>query len=250
MKYILILISTITIIFANEYYSKAKPIWSYKISSEVSGKVIYSDDFSEGKFGTNIPIIKIFDTLDRLDLNSTYIEYANLKEMVSITTKLYKIDEKAYNKIKKLSTYSQTQKDAKLMKMLSSKTTFLNQKTNLAKLNLKIKTLEDRIDKKNIKVDSRYYVYKIYPHVGDFINFGSPLIEIQDLSKARLTIFVTKDDLEAIEDKIIYLDGEKTDYKVDKVIKVADSINISSYKVEIIIKKPKLFSQLVKIEFR
>lgn len=250
MKYLLIFIFTITTLFANQYYSKAEPIWTYKISSEVSGKVIYSDDFSEGKFGTNIPVIKIFDTLDRLDLKSTNLEYKNVQEMATITKKQYEIDLKAYNKIKKLSTYSQTQKDAKLMKMLGSKTTLLTQKTNLAKLNLKIKTLEDRIEKKNIRVDNKHYIYKIYPKVGDFVNFGSPLIEIQDLSSARLTIFVTKEDLEGIEDKTIYLDGVKTDYKADKIIKVADSINISSYRVEIVIKKPKLFSRLVKIEFR
>jgi len=250
MKYILAILITICSLNANEYYSKADPIWSYKISSEVSGKVIYSDDFSEGKFGTNIPVIKIFDDLDRLDLNSSQEEYKNLQQMVKIAQKLYNIDLRAYKKIENLSTYSKTQKDAKLMKMLGSKTSLLTKKTNLAKLNLKIKTLEDRIEKKNIKVDKKYYIYKIYPKVGDFINFGSPLIEIQDHSSARLTIFVTKEDLEGIESKTIYLDGEKTEYKVDKVIKVADSINISSYKVEIVIKKPALFSKLIKIEFR
>lgn len=44
--------------------------------------------------------------------------------------------------------------------------------------------------------------------------------------------------------------GKKSNLKIDKIYKVADSKHISSYKVEIIVPNPKTFSRLVKIEFK
>jgi hypothetical protein len=44
--------------------------------------------------------------------------------------------------------------------------------------------------------------------------------------------------------------GKKSDVKISKIYEIADSTNISSYKVELIIDNVKTFSRLVKIEFR
>ena len=49
----------------------------------------------------------------------------------------------------------------------------------------------------------------------------------------------------------MYLNGEKTEYKVDKVGRVADEKFISSYRAEIYIAAPKgSFSKLMKVEVR
>jgi multidrug resistance efflux pump len=246
---ITIILSTISLL-SYEYYSKVEPIQIYKVSSEVSGKVVYSDDFSEGSYSKGEVIIKIFDRLDRVELNTTQVEYNNLKEIVQISREQYEIDKSAYEKIKELSTYSKTQKDTKLLKMLGSKNSLLTYQTNLKKLALQIEILKDRVEKKNIGAKNGLYIYKVYPRVGDFINIGAPLLELHDLSSARLTIYVTADDVENIEKKTIYLNGLKSDYRINKVIRVTDSINISAYRVEIIIDRPKLFSKLIKVEFK
>ena len=250
MRFLFFIFISFLSLHAYVYYAKAEPVWKYKISSAVSGQVLFSDELAEGKQGENKVVIHIDDKIDKEDLNTTKIEYENLKEMIKISQKIYEIDKIAYEKIKNLSTYSRAQKDAKLTKMLASKNTLLTQKTNLAKLKLKIATLEDRIKKKNIIISPKYYIYKIYPKNGDFVNFGSPLVEIMDLSKTRLTIFVTYEDLKDIKNSQILINDRVVKYKIDKILKVADSTNLSGYRVEIVTNPPKIFSQLVKIEIK
>ena len=126
----------------------------------------------------------------------------------------------------------------------------VNLKTQKEDLTLKIKTLEDRIAKKNIKLVKGNYIYKIYPRAGDYLNPGAKLMDVYDISGARLVIYVSLDDLEGIKQKKIYLDGEESSVKIDKIWQVADSVNISAYRVEILTDKPKQFSKLVKIEFK
>ena len=248
---IFLLFLTLTIpLFSNEYYSKAEPIWQYSIKSDITGQVIYSDELKEGSYANDSIIIKIDDKIDRLDLNSTQVEYKNTKNLLKIAQKRYDIDLQAYNKIKNLSTYSKTQKDTKLLKMLTSKSTLLNYKTNLAKLKLKLGTLKDKINKKNIKISSKYYITKLYVKKGDFVNFGSPLLDIADLSAAKLTIFVTSEDLKKLKNSNILINDKKQKYKIVKILKVADTINLSGYKVELEIAPPKIFSKLVKVEIR
>jgi hypothetical protein len=237
-------------LYANEYYSKAKPLWEYHIKSDISGKVIFSDELKEGKYGDDKVVIKIDDKIDKLNLQTIKEELKTTKELLEIAKKSYQIDLLAYNKIKDLSTYSKTQKDSKLLKMLNSKKNLLSLKNSLAKLNLNIETLKDKINKKNINISSKYYITKIYPKKGDFVNPSSPLIDIADLSKARLTIFVTDEDLNKLKSSNILIDNKKQKYKIVKILKVADSINLSGYKVEIEIEAPKIFSKLIKVEIK
>ena len=110
--------------------------------------------------------------------------------------------------------------------------------------------LKESISKKSIWLKNRL-LYKILVHKGDFVNMGTPLAEIKDLTKAKLIIFLEKDELQSIESKIIYIDDKKTDYKISKIWSVADNKFISSYRAEIIIKNPKeYFSKLVKVELK
>ncbi len=250
MKFLTTIISIVITLYANEYYSKAKPLWSYHIKSDINGKVTFSDELKEGQYGDGSIVIKIDDKIDRLNLKTLKEEYKNTKELLNIAKKSYEIDLTAYKKIKNLFTYSKTQKDIKLLKMLNSKKNLLNLKNSLEKLSLSIETLKDKIDKKNIKISSKYYITKIYPKKGDFINLGSPLIDIADLSKAKLTIFVTDEDLKKLKSSQILINNKRQKYKIVKILKVADTTNLSGYKVEIEIEPPKIFSKLIKVEIR
>ncbi len=250
MKFTLLFLFSLSQLIAHEYYSKAEPVFQYTIKSDISGKVIFCDEFKEGKNSDGKLIIKIDDKIDKIDLNTTIIEYNNLKDMILISRKLYKIDKTAYDKIKDSKTYSKNQKDIKLTKMLSSKTNLLNQENTLANIFFKIQTLKDKIKKKNIKISKKYYIYKIYPRAGDFVNFGTPLLDIADLSHAKLTIFVTNEDLKKLKTSHILINDKSIKYKIVKMLKIADTQNISGYKVELVIPAPKFFSQLVKIEIK
>ena len=64
------------------------------------------------------------------------------------------------------------------------------------------------------------------------------------------TIFLAKEDVELARKGVVYLDGKKSDAKVDKIWQVADTQNISAYRCEILLSAPESFSILKKIEFK
>ncbi len=264
MKIYIILLVLIGKIVAGEYYSKIEPVDNFYIKSSVAGQVVDVKEKYEGKISDYSVIIHIDDKIDVMDLKSSMKKLTLLKSNIKLskesllyTKKSMGIDQSNYNRIKDLSTYSKVQKDAKLLSLINSKNNYIKSKNSLQNLQtqkldleLKIEILKDRIEKKNIKINKNLYIYKIYPQIGDFVNMGSPLVDVQDLSLGKLTIFVSSEDLENIEEKKIYLNDKLSKYKIDKVWRVADTQNISSYRVEIIIDKPKRFSKLMKVEFK
>jgi multidrug resistance efflux pump len=249
---------------AGEYYSKAEPKEFFSIKSQVNGEVVVVNEKLEGLDSDGNVVIKVDDKIDIADLEASNKKLKSLIKNIQLTRnslsnsqKVAKINSSNYNRVKNLSSYSSVQKDAKLLSMINSQNSALsisnsleNLKIQKADIELKIKILKDKIENKNIKVDSGKYIYKIYPKVGEYINPGSKLIDAYDLSSAKLTIYIPADEVNDIKNKKIYLDDSESSYKIDKIWKVADNVNISSYKVEILINKPEQFSKLIKIEFK
>jgi hypothetical protein len=77
-----------------------------------------------------------------------------------------------------------------------------------------------------------------------------PIAILKDLSRAKLTIYLSSDELKNLKSKKIYLDGKVTNLKFNKIWRVADSKNISSYKAEIVLKPIANFSKLIKVEVK
>jgi len=267
MKPFLSLMTAIMIsqsLVASEYFAKAQPVDEFFLKSSVSGQVLKVDESLEGKVSDGSVVIMIDDKVNQLDLQASKEKLGFLESNIKLTKqsvnnayKAMQISKTNYNKVKNLSSYSKVQKDAKLLSSINgtnsyiqTKTTLENLKTQRADLQVRIATLEDTIAKKNIRVKGGLFIYKLYPNVGDFVTMGSPLLDSADISKARLTIYVTKEDLKDIQNKKIFIDDKETGYKIDKLWSIADTKNISAYKTEIVIDKPELFSTLMKVEFR
>ncbi len=264
MKIFITIFLTVVSLNAMEYYSKAEPKELFNIKSSVNGEVVFVNDILEGMESNGSIVIKIDDRIDVADLKASKkkLEFLNSnialkKQSLQNSKKVLSIDRENYNRVKDLASYSTVQKDAKLLAMINSQNSYISAKSSLENLKtqkedlkLKIITLQDRIDKKSIKVSKGDYIYKIYPSVGDYVNLGSKLMDVYDISKTLLVVYLSKDELVDISKKSIYLDGVKTSYKISKIWNIADSVNISSYRVEILIDKSKIFSKLVKIEFK
>ena len=264
MKIFISILLILVHLHATEYYSKAEPKEFFSLKASVNGEVVFVNDSQESKDSDGSVVIKIDDVIDSADLLASNQKLKFLlnnislmKQNVSNSKRAWEINKKSYSRVENLSSYSQTQKDAKLLAMINSQSSYISIKTSLVNLKtqkedlaLKIKTLKDKINKKNIKVVKGNYIYKIYPRVGDYLNPGSKLMDVYDVSGARLVIYVSSDDLIGIKEKKIYLDGILSEVKIDKIWKIADSVNISSYRVEILMDKPEQFSKLVKIEFK
>ncbi len=155
---------------------------------------------------------------------------------------MIKIEQNNYKRLKRISSKSAFEKDNQKIKVI-------NLESSKADILIKIANLKDSIKNKKMTEKSNY-IYNIAVKKGEYVNPGTLLYEAKDLSKGKLEIFIPISDVNKIKDKIIYLDGKRTDLKINKIFNVADSKHISSYKVNIIIDNPKIFSRLVKIEFK
>jgi len=262
MKKILYALIFISFAFGDTYYAKLEPIESVVVKSEVNGKVVIAKESLEGKVANGL-IVKIDDSLDVEDLKTSKEALALTKKMIALNSSILKslkqnMDKKLnlYKKVSSLTSTSVNTKSNIFSAYVSAKSQFngtkekiLNLKNQAINLEQKIFTLQDRIAKKSIKVKNKY-LYSLNIKKGEFVNIGFPLMTIQDISKAKLTIYLNADDAKNIGSKSIYIDGKKTNLKFSKVWKVADKQYISSYRAEIIAKPFKEFSQLTKVEVK
>jgi len=233
---ILLLLFTPLLIFAKVHYAKVEPYESVVLKSAVSALVMDVDLEAEGRIVDQKRVIYLDDHLDKINLKTS-------NETLLILHETLKRQESYFQRMDKLKTASTTQKDNAFYSFASAKTQYLD-------MQYKIAQLEDSIEKKSI-VLHHMYLYEIMVRKGDYVTPGSPLASIVDASRAKLVLFLEPSELEEIEQKTVYLNGEKTEYKVDKVWRVADEKFISSYRAEIYITAPKgSFSKLVKVEVK
>jgi len=263
MRYILILLIPI-FLFAKVHYAKVEPYESITLKSAVSAKVVSSKIELEGKNIKKSTIIQLDDKLDKIKFKSDKKALKLIENMLkSNQSNLSSLGESKerqeayYNRIENISTASTTQKDKAFYSFISAKTQYFSTKEKIDSLNKQkldllydIERLKDSISKKSIKLNNRF-LYKLLVNKGDFVNMGTPLAKIKDLTKAKLVLFLEASELKNIKSKTIYIDDRATKYKISKIWSVADEKFISSYRAEIVIKNPKKsFSKLLKVEFK
>lgn len=222
-------------LFANEYYAKLEPIQNYSVKSSVSGKVIFSNENIEGNIAKNDLIVEIDSTVNKIDLEQSLKKLELMNQMIEI-------ENLNYERLNKVTSKSQFEKDAQKLKVI-------NYESSKADLITKIETLKDSLKNKKL-VEKAKYISTIHVKKGDYVNPGTALYNAKDISKGKLEIYVPIDLIQSIKDKKIYLDGKQSDIKINKIYDVADEKHISSYKVQLVVNNPKVFSRLVKIEFK
>ncbi|HEY9190684.1 MAG TPA: hypothetical protein VIM88_07430 [Sulfurovum sp.] len=233
---ILLLICTPLLLLAKVHYAKVEPYESVILKSAVSALVIDVDLESEGKMVENKRVIYLDDHLDKMNLKLS-------NENILILRETLKRQEAYFQRMNRLTTVSTAQKDEAFYSFASAKTQYLD-------MQYKIAQLEDSIEKKSIVLDHKY-LYEIMVRKGDYVTPGTPLANVVDASRAKLVLFLEPSELEQIKKKAVYLNDKRTDYKVDKVWKVADEKFISSYRAEIYIPAPEMsFSTLMKVEIK
>ncbi len=233
---ILLLLVTPLFLFAKIHYAKVEPYESVTLKSAVSALVMDVDLDAEGSVVDQKRVIYLDDRLDKINLKIS-------KENLQILHETLKRQESYFQRIDKLKTTSKTQKDNAFYSLASTKTQYLDMKYKIAQL-------EDSIEKKSIVLHNMY-LNQIMVRKGDYVSPGSPLATVVDANRAKLVLFLEPSELENIAQRKVFLNGEKTDYKVDKVWRVADEKFISSYRAEIYITAPEgSFSKLMKVEIK
>ena len=109
--------------------------------------------------------------------------------------------------------------------------------------------LKRTISDKNLNAKD-FILYSISVKPGQVVGVSTPLAKIADLSRAKLTIFLDETDVANAKSMTVYIDGKSTDYKISRLLTIADAKNISKYMAVIIIDSPKVFSKLVKVELK
>jgi len=245
------------------HYAKVEPYDRVTLKSSVNALVLEADKKWEGLNINGVRVIHLDDKLDKINLADTTKSIKLLEEMVEINSKIastlkqsVKRQKGYFERISKLSTASKTQKDNAYSSYSTIQTQYLGIKEKLLSLKKQLidlryakVRLEDLIDKKNIFLKDKY-LYSLLVREGDFVGMGTPLMIVDDISKGKLVLYLDAEELDGIENKTVYINSKKTDYKVAKIWRETDSQFISSYKVEIYIDAPKRFSTLLKVEIR
>lgn len=263
MKIIVILSLFFSLALSKVYYSKIEPYEVRTISSNVSGLVLYTAEENIGKKLSNKPYIKIDSELDRDELSFTKEKIRYLKETVLLNEEILKnlqlsLDKKRdnYKKVEALKIKSVVEKDKEFYELVSSENSYLGTqkeivslKTQIADLELRKAQLIRNIADKTLQAKG-FILYSLDVKAGQVVTLSTPLAKVADISKGLLSIYLDEEDVSNAKKSVIYIDGQKTDYKVDRLLNIADSKNISKYMAQIVIKAPKIFSKLAKVELK
>ncbi|APW66376.1 HlyD family secretion protein [Poseidonibacter parvus] len=235
MKIFIFCFILVNSLIAGEYYAKLEPIESYTVKSAVSGKVVFSNTKIEGSKANNSVIIEIDSKVNKMDLSQSRNKLKYINDMIAIENNNYK-------RLNKVSSKSAFEKDTQKLKVI-------NLKSSKADMTIQIENLKDTIKNKKL-IEKSNYISNIAVKQGDYVTPGTLLYESKDLSKAKLEFYVPINEVENLKEKAIYLDGKKSDVKINKIYTIADSQHISSYKIQLLVSNIDTFSRLVKIEFK
>lgn len=264
MKYLLSIFILAVSLNATVYYAKVEPYEVYHIKASASGSVVSVFKEAEGRVSNGGVLIQIDDFLNQKELESSKKKleaqkrsFALLEKNLQNSKKVEEIRKDNYNRIKNLKTKSKTSKDAELINLINAtnqvislENSLQNLKVTISDLEYKIAYLEDTINKKSVKIKKGFLIYKTYVSEGDFVNVGTPLVDAYDITKGKVVIYLSSEDVDIAKDAVLYVNDKPTKYKISKVWKVADTQNISSYRAEVIVDAPKHFSRLFKIELK
>jgi hypothetical protein len=263
VKIITILFLLTSLAFAKVYYSKIEPYEVRNISSNVSGIVEFIDEESIGKVLSSKPYIKIDSELDRDELLFTKNKITYLKKTVELNEKILKNLEFSlkkkrdnYKQVEGLKIKSRIEKDREFHDLVTSENSYLvtqkeiiSLKTQIDDLKLRKAQLIRSIDDKSLQAKG-FTLYSIDVKVGQVVTLSTPLAKVADISKALLTIYLDEEDVDNAKKSVIYINGKKTEYKISRLLNIADSKNISKYMAQIVIKAPIVFSKLAKVELK
>ena len=220
-------------LFANNYIAKIEPKDEFSIYANTNGEITFLDKTKEMSMVNGV-IVKIDNALEKENLNLYQTQLKLLNEKLVIL-------ENYYNKYKTITGKSDYEKDEKYMQIIELKNSIKN-------LELSITNTKDILNKKEITLNN-LYLKEFIVNKYDYVNAGTKIATAYDTSKAKLVLYLNKEDYKDIKSKEIHLDGKKSNATIKKLDITPDKTFISAYKAEIEIDS-KDFGQSVNVEFK
>lgn len=220
-------------LFANNYIAKIEPKDEFSIYANTNGEITFLDKTKEMSMVNGV-IVRIDNALEKENLNLYQTQLKLLNEKLVIL-------ENYYNKYKTITGKSDYEKDEKYMQIIELKNSIKN-------LELSITNTKDILNKKEITLNN-LYLKEFLVNKYDYVNAGTKIVTAYDTSKAKLVLYLNKEDYKDIKSKEIHLDGKKSNATIKKLDITPDKTFISAYKAEIEIDS-KDFGQSVNVEFK
>ena len=234
---LLLLLSTAS--FAKEFMANIEPFEKYEIKSQISGVVHFVNTTLEESYTQKKSLLlHLDDTDEQIMLKKQQQNYALQKRIVKIKEQNFN----AKNRVKQLSKYDKNTEELAL----------LEAKKTLYTLEQEIKTLKQDIAKKHFHIQNRY-IHDVKVNQDEYVNVGDTLFELYDISKQKITLYLTQNEIESLEDKHVYINGVKSNFTLHKASRVKDSVKISRYKAEFtapLSEKTYYFNDVVKVELK
>ena len=257
-----ILLFLATVLFAKVHTVQIEPYEIDTIKAAVSGLVVKSAIEKEGKYNKDTTLIQIDDRLDRKNLSLTKKRLQTVMSLIELTKKdvenakkVMQIKKANYERIKNLSSKSVTEKQRRQSEYLLAKGSYLATAQKLANLQLQklqilstIDSLQDTIEKK--KIAPRGYIYTIYIKRGSYVVPGTPLVDVAYTNRAKVTLYLTKEERQNIEKKRVYIDGKPINAHWIKILKITDKTYPTQYRAELEVDVPKIFGKFIEVEIR
>jgi len=250
-------------LYAKEYYAKAEPYEILNVSSNVSAEVLYTDTSNEGKVLGKKPYLVMDDKLDTIELQSVETKIAAIQktlehngEMAKNYQQIIEMKQANFDRIKDLKIKSSVEKDREYFDLVSSRNSLLSIQKEIESLNIQLGDLKLRRSQLRKSIADKhlsapgFVLYQLAVKPSAFVNPGTPLAQIADVRKAKLTLYLSAQEAQQAQSKTVYLNGKKTGYRINRLWKIADASKLSSYRAEIVIAPPAQFSQLMKVEFK
>ncbi|MDX1295481.1 MAG: HlyD family efflux transporter periplasmic adaptor subunit, partial [Sulfurimonadaceae bacterium] len=207
--------------------------------------------------------LRIDDELDRIELEKTRSKIVLLNNTIELNQQMSANYEKVvamkganYERVQQLKMRSQVEKDREFYDFIGTRNQLIALEKETENMKIQVNDLQmlERRLLRSISDKSHsapgYTLYALLVKEGQVVNPGTPLAQLADVRRAKLTVYLSADDRKGVEERVIYIDGIRSTYKIDRLWNIADAKHLSSYKAEIVIDAPEQFSRLVKVEFK
>lgn len=248
-RWMVIFLLYLAVLHADVYYAKAEPFKKQLIKSNVSGKVIYVDESIEGKMAGEDALITIDADIDKREYERLINQIKLLKNSVLNYKKVYEKRWNYYHSIKNMKSKSKSNKDSAYYAQAGAKQSLNAAMIELDTSEQALFSLKKQIRDKNI-ICNKWYVYALHVTEGDYVTMGTPLVTVADISKIKLTLFLSAFDASHADAMQLFVDDKKVDVKIQQIWKMSDSEHLSSYEAKLVLPARKQLSQLVKVELR
>ncbi len=219
------------VVMAGSYKAKVEPYDAYVVTSEATGKIVKLDQKHEMQVVDGV-VLKIDTTLESIRLKNSKTKLKLLKEQIALK-------KAQYNSIKDLRSQNRFTKE-------QYKSAIITLQMQEADLKSQIAQLKDTISKKSINLKSKY-IKALYVRKGEFVGVGTKLMRVEDLSGARVVVYVSMSDLQNINKAEISVDGE-SGWSVEKSAKSPDDTYLSLYRIELVKSGVNSFGKVVNVE--